>query len=276
MTSWVIWATIRLKQIIKRRFTWPSLSNDVVTYCHSCTVCQKCSNAPAGHAPMIEWQVTTEPFEVLAFDLVGPLPKAKGGFRFILTSICMATKWPEAIARTGIPVQLLTDQGPQFVGSFMKQICENLNIDKVLTTPYRPETNGVIERMHGTVGAMLRKAAAKGLDWVQQLPFAKFALRAAPNRDTLMFPYELIYGRQACTPLDILHHGWVEQENFSLDVSEWSKCLAESLEVLRDVMRERVMKAVEDRKTYYDKKSVTRELCEGDFVWCRVQEGTAY
>ena len=170
----------KVKQIIKRRFTWPSLSNDVVKYCRSCTVCQKCSKAPAGHAPMIEWQVTTEPFEVLAFDLVGPLPKAKGGFRFILTSMCMATKWPVAIplksvtakavanrmlerfARTGIPVQLLTDQGPQFVGSFMKQICENLNIDKVQTTPYKPETNGVIEHMHGTVGAMLRKAARLG------------------------------------------------------------------------------------------------------------------
>ena len=62
-------------------------------YCCSCTVCQKCSKAPAGRA---QRQVTTEPFEVLAFDLVGPLPKAKGGFRFILTSICMATKWPEA------------------------------------------------------------------------------------------------------------------------------------------------------------------------------------
>ena len=93
---------------------------------------------------------------------------------------------------------------------------------------------------------------------------------AAPNWDTLMSPYELIYGRQARTPLDVLHHGWVEQENFSLDVSEWSECLAEKLEVLRDVMRERVLKAVEDRKTYYDKKSMTRVLDEGDLVWCRV------
>ena len=74
-----------------------------------------------------------------------------------------------------------------------------------------------------------------------------FALRAAPNRDTLKSPYELIYRRQARTPLDILHHGWVEQDNFSF---QWSECLAERLEVLRDVMRERVMKAVEDTKTY--------------------------
>ena len=73
----------------------------------------------------------TEPFEALAFDIVGPMPKGKGGCRFLLTAICMASKWPEAIplrsitakavaegmieifARTGIPLQLLTDQHRQ-------------------------------------------------------------------------------------------------------------------------------------------------------------------
>ena len=39
--------------------------------------------------------------------------------------------------------------------------------------------------MHGTLGAMLRKASTQGLDWVLQLPFALFALRASPNRDSL-------------------------------------------------------------------------------------------
>ncbi len=39
----------------------------------------------------------TEPFEAMAFDLVGPLPKAKGDFCFTLTAICQAFRWPEAI-----------------------------------------------------------------------------------------------------------------------------------------------------------------------------------
>ena len=38
-----------------------------------------------------------QPFESVAFDLVGPLPKCKGGHRFILTYVCLATKWPEAV-----------------------------------------------------------------------------------------------------------------------------------------------------------------------------------
>ena len=87
----------KVTEIVKRSFTWPGLTEDVLKYCRSCETCRRCSKVPAGKVPTVERQVTTEPFEALAFDLVGPLPKAKGGFRFILTSICMATKWPEAI-----------------------------------------------------------------------------------------------------------------------------------------------------------------------------------
>ena len=114
----------------------------------------------------------------------------------------MSSRWPEAVAlrsitarsvatgmieifsRTGIPLQLLTDQGTQFLSSLVTHLCRDLGIDKLRTAPYHPECNGVVERMHGTLGPMLTKASQKGLDWVGQLPFALFALRSAPNKDS--------------------------------------------------------------------------------------------
>ena len=80
----------------------------------------------------------------------------------------------------------------------------------------------------------------------------------------------MIYGRQAKTPLDILHAGWSDRENWSLDVSSWGEILAETLELMRDIVRERAEKASGERKVYYDKKSVQRELMVGDSVWCRI------
>ncbi len=47
---------------------------------------------------MVERPVLSQSFEQIALDLVGPLPKGKGGARFILTAACMATRWSEAIA----------------------------------------------------------------------------------------------------------------------------------------------------------------------------------
>ena len=167
---------------------WPGMGQDIIKHCRSCSICQICSKAPARKVPMVEREILTEPFEVMAFDIVGPMPKGKGGCRFLLTAICMASRWPEALplrsitaksvaqgmleifSRTGIPLQLLTDQGAQFVGSLVTQLCNNLHIDKIKTTPYHPECNGVVERMHGTLGAMLTKAAAEGQDWEVRYP----------------------------------------------------------------------------------------------------------
>ena len=56
------------------------------------------------------------------------------------------------------------------------------------------QTNRMGETLHRTLGAMLRKACASKLDWATQGPFAMLALRAAPNRDTGLSPYELVYG----------------------------------------------------------------------------------
>ncbi len=38
-----------------------------------------------------------------------------------------------------------------FVASVMKQLCEMFGIQKVRTSPYYPESNGAVERMHGTL-----------------------------------------------------------------------------------------------------------------------------
>ena len=117
---------------------------------------------------------------------------------------------------------------------------------------------------------MLTKASSQGLDWVGQIPFALFALRAAPNRETRFSPYELVFGRQVRTPLDILHQGWVEVEFEELDTEEWASWLKDRLRCWHDVMQERGEQAGKTRKKYYDKKAVARELAVGDLVLCRI------
>ena len=278
----------KVKSLLSQRFSWPGMGVDAINHTQSCGVCQRCSKAGSRKVPMMERQVISEPFEVLAFDLVGPFPAAKYGYRYVLTAICMGSKWPEAIplkaqtaravatgmvevfARTGIPLQLLSDQGSQFLGSMVRHLCRDLRIDQLKTAPYHPETNGVIERMHGTLGPMLTKSSQMGLDWVEQLPFALFALRSAPNKDTGFSPYQLVYGHRVRTPLDVLHQGWAELEFGELETEEWSDWLVQRLEVWHDLVRERGKKASGERKVLYDKSTVERTLEPGDQVMCRI------
>ena len=278
----------KVRALLTQRFAWPGMGVDAINHTRSCAVCQRCSKAGSRKVPMMERQVMSEPFEVLAFDLVGPFPVAKYGYRYVLTAICMGSKWPEAIplkaqtaravatgmvevfARTGIPLQLLSDQGSQFLGSMVKHLCRDLRIEQLKTAPYHPECNGVVERMHGTLGPMLTKASQQGLDWVEQLPFALFALRSAPNRDTGFSPYQLVYGHRVRTPLDVLHQGWAELEFGELETGEWSDWLVERLAVWHDLVRERGKKASGERKALYDKSAVCRTLEAGDSVMCRI------
>ena len=278
----------KVKALLRQRFTWPGMGVDVIAHTRSCSVCQLCSKPKSRKAPMMERRVMTEPFEVMAFDLVGPLPKGKGGCMHILTAVCMGSRWPEAIplraitaravatgmieifARTGIPLQILTDQGSQFLSSLEKHLCKDLGIDQVRTAPYHPETNGVVERMHGTLKPMLRKASQLGLDWVTQLPFALFALRSAPNRDSSFSPYQLVYGHRVRTPLDILHQGWADLSFDELDTDEWSGWLVDRLEVWHSTQRERMLEASGKRKAQFDRGTVVRKLEKGDQVLCRI------
>ena len=277
----------RVRELIAQRFNWPGLGQDAIRHVRSCDICQRNSKVHK-KVPMIPRKVMTEPFEVMGVDIVGPFPAGKGGNKYLLTCICLASKWPEFIALktttarsvanglieifscTVIPLEILSHQGTQFIGKVVGQLCKSLRIEKVKTTPYHPETNGVVERMLGTLGAMLSKAASQKLDWVGKVPFALFALRAAPNRETGFSPFELCFGRRVRTPLDVLHQGWADMEFEELDTQEWAEWLVERLKIWHEVMREKGDQAVIKRKEYFDKKTVERTLNPGDLVLCRV------
>ena len=82
---------------------------------------------------MVQMPIISVPFERLACDLVGSLPRTKTGFKYILTVICVSAHYPsfvsvkredaisvaeglmEVLAHTGIPKELLSDQGTVFM-----------------------------------------------------------------------------------------------------------------------------------------------------------------
>eukprot|EP00117_Sycon_ciliatum_P017106 scpid16895/ scgid0936/ Gag-Pol polyprotein; Matrix protein p15; RNA-binding phosphoprotein p12; pp12; Capsid protein p30; Nucleocapsid protein p10; Protease p14; Reverse transcriptase/ribonuclease H p80; Integrase p46 len=105
---------------------------------------------------------------------MGPLPESSRCYRYIVVIMDYFTKWPEAFAipdtrtetlatvlvdgvfcRYGMPYQLHSDRGPQFESHLFKQICQLLDIRKSRTTAYRPQSDGLVERMNRTIENML-------------------------------------------------------------------------------------------------------------------------
>ncbi len=81
---------------ILRHFFWPSLKTDVANFCCTCQITGK-PNQVIPPAPLVPIPVVGEPFEHVIVDCVGPLPKTKTGNQFMLTIMCSATRFLEAI-----------------------------------------------------------------------------------------------------------------------------------------------------------------------------------
>ena len=51
----------------------------------------------------------------------------------------------------GVPNEILTDRGSHFVNSLLKMFHKKLGIRHITTTPYHPQTDGMVERFKRTL-----------------------------------------------------------------------------------------------------------------------------
>ena len=163
---------------ISCKFLWPRMWSEVKAYVRMCAGCQRAARKSNARAPLQPLQCVDEPFQKVAFDLVGPLPKSSSGYRYLLTMMCMYTKFPAAIplkrvdnemvmeamfeifSRYGLPKVLLTDQGSVFISRLTRSMCKEFDIKKIQTSPYHPQSDGALERWHACLNGMLNRLTA--------------------------------------------------------------------------------------------------------------------
>ena len=206
---------------------------------------------------MVPLPVVEKPFSRMAMDIVGPLPRSRSGNRYILVMCDYATRYPEAVplrnmdaemiaeelvkvfARVGIPRELLTDQGTNFQSRLLAEVYCLLNIAGLRTSPYHPQTDGLVERFNQTLKAMLRKCVSeKGKDWDKLVPYLLFAYREVPQESTGFSPFELLYGRDVRGPLDILRETWESNQKDSPNVISYVLKMRERMVVTSELVHE--------------------------------------
>ena len=88
-------------------------------------------------------------------------------------------------ARVGVPVEVLSDNGPQFVSDRMKEVSRLMSIQWVNSFPYHPQANGLVEMFHGTLNKMLISLSAeRPRDWDRYLEPILFAYREVLQAST--------------------------------------------------------------------------------------------
>jgi hypothetical protein len=92
----------------RHRFYWPTALQDTVELVKTCKACQFHAKQIHMSAQMLQMIPPSWPFAVWGLDIVGPFPRAVGGYRFMYVAIDKFTKWPEAT-----PVVKMRIQGPK-------------------------------------------------------------------------------------------------------------------------------------------------------------------
>ena len=274
---------------IMSSFYWPGIHSDVTHFCRSCDVCQK--TTPRGRVPKVPLQgmpLVDMPFKRVAIDLIGEIkPASDAGHRYILTLVDYATRYPEAVplkridtetvaealvdmfSRLGVPEEILSDLGTQFVSDCMKEVARLLSVRQLTTTPYHPMCNGLVEKYNGTLKAMMKKLCSdQPRQWHRYINPLLFAYREVAQESTGFSPFELLYGRTVRGPMHILKELWTKDvESPEAKISyHYVFELRERLEDTMKLARSELEKAQGKGKHYYDRKTKIRKFSPGEKV----------
>ena len=277
----------RTEAQVRNRGYWPGWTDDVRRFLRKCGPCSRYHRGPPPKLAEMQPMLVGEPFERVSVDITGPHPRSAKGHVFMLTVMDHFSKWAEAIplrnhtaptvartlmthvfSRFGMPLQLLTDRGPEFEGELFTELCKWMEIDKIRTTAYRAATNGMVERFHRTLNAILGKIISENQrDWCEKVPVAAAAYRASVHEATGYTPNRLMLGRETRAPLDIVV-GCSPEEQQSYESTD--QFVAERQQRMREmysVVREHLRRAAERRKKNYDVRVKPAQFKEGDWVW---------
>lgn len=142
-----------------------------------------------------------------------------------------------------------------------------IGVQAIRTSPYHPQTDGLLERFNGTLKSMLRRLPKVELvDWDRMLPYLLFAYREVPQESTGFSPFELLYGHQVRGPLDILKESWEEDRKSNESIVEYVFKMRERIAAMRKVAHENQVESQKRQKVYYDRCSSDRSFSEGDKV----------
>jgi len=262
----------RTRWQVRRRAYWVGWSRAVWDYCKRCSQCSRYHRGKPPRQGPLQPLPCGEPWERLSVDITGPHPRSRHGKVYILTVMDGFTKFVEAIpitnqeastvaralvenviVRYGAPIQILTDQGTNFDGNLFRELCRLLDIDKVRTSSYHPSGNGLIERFHRTLNAMLGKVVSDNQrDWDELLPFVMAAYRASPHEVTRYTPNFLMFGREARAPLDLVYGTPSDGRNRGENYGSYAQELGKTLESAYRLVREHLRKSAERQKHSYD------------------------
>src|SRR5687767_3298835 len=165
--------------------------------------------------------------------------------------------YEEIICRFGAPKKIQSDQGTHFVNELIRKLTDKFRIKHSLSSPYHPQSNGLVERFNKTLCEGIAKVAENIMDWDHYIQPVLFAFRTKELRISNKSPYMLVYGREPTMVMD---------ETRSYSMIERLLQITEKVPQLREAARRAIKKSQDDlEKKFQNKREVIFQ--KGQLVW---------
>ena len=207
---------VKMKSLARNHLWWPGIDREIEEVTRSCEGCQQMKRNPK-LTPLHPWEFPGGPWRRIHLDFAGPIEG-----KMLLVIVDAYSKWPEVVvmeevtaertveelrntlARWGLPLQIVTDNGPQFISETFRRFMKLNNIKHITTSLYHPVTNGLAERFGQTLKQSLR--VSKKEDRTLQHRVATFLInyRNARHSTTEESPAQLMIGRELRSRLHLL------------------------------------------------------------------------
>ncbi|GFV77878.1 retrovirus-related Pol polyprotein from transposon 17.6 [Trichonephila clavipes] len=192
---------LKTKDRLLRHFFWPKCYKEIEPFVKTCDPCQRVGKTnDRKKAPLVTVPVISEVFSKITVDACGLIPISTEGNKYLITFMCLASKYPDAI-----PVPDITSKS---VINALLQVCH-----KGVPEFDLPPQSDPVEGFHRTVKRVLKVLCIEAApNWEVQVPAALFALQTVTHQSTGFSPAELVYGNNLRTPVPLLYESWLDPE----------------------------------------------------------------
>lgn len=274
----------RTLDMIRNRFFWPKMSDEVEEYIKNSGKCAIHKSLPKKAAPLHQI-ISNGPMDLVCMDFLSMEPDSKG-FSNVLVVTDHFTKYAQAfptksqkaleVARIlvdkyfvhyGLPARVHSDQGRDFESRLIRELLNLMGIRKSRTTPYHPQGDPQPERFNRTLLTMLGTLSQeKKRCWSEHVVHLVHAYNSTKCDATGYSPYYLMFGREAKLPVDLCFGimSDVDEVNHSRYVGKLRENLRDAHRLAEEVANKRHQR----NKRLYDRVSF-QTLEVGDRVLLR-------